>query len=35
MARAVSLSVSLFVLWLLLSGHYEPLIIGLGAAARF
>ncbi|MDH3472449.1 MAG: Na+/H+ antiporter subunit E [Rhodospirillales bacterium] len=33
MAHAVSLSVALFALWLLLSGHYEPLIIGLGAAS--
>lgn len=33
MLRAVSLSVSLFVLWLLLSGHYEPLIIVLGAVS--
>jgi multicomponent Na+:H+ antiporter subunit E len=33
LAHAVSLSVALFALWLLLSGHYEPLIIGLGAAS--
>jgi multicomponent Na+:H+ antiporter subunit E len=33
LARAVSLSVSLFVLWLLLSGHYEPLILVLGAVS--
>ena len=33
LARAVSLSVTLFVLWLLLSGHYEPLIIALGAVS--
>ncbi len=31
MAHAVSLSVVLFILWLLLSGHYEPLILTLGA----
>ena len=33
MARAVSLTVSLFVLWLLLSGHYEPLLLSLGAVS--
>ncbi len=33
LARTVSLSVTLFVLWLLLSGHYEPLIIGLGVVS--
>ncbi|MDH3792978.1 MAG: Na+/H+ antiporter subunit E, partial [Rhodospirillales bacterium] len=30
-AFAVSLSVVLYVLWLLLSGHYEPLLLVLGA----
>lgn len=30
MVRTISLTVALFVLWLLLSGHYEPLIIILG-----
>ncbi|MGF1610190.1 MAG: Na+/H+ antiporter subunit E [Kiloniellales bacterium] len=33
MRHAVSLSLMLFVLWLLLSGHYEPLITGLGVAS--
>ncbi len=33
MVHAVSLSLALFGLWLLLSGHYEPLTIGLGAAS--
>lgn len=31
LGRAVSLFLVLFVLWLLLSGHYDPLILGLGA----
>ena len=31
LVRAVSLSVVLYVLWLLLSGHYEPLLLVLGA----
>ena len=31
MAHAVSLMVALAVVWLLLSGHYTPLIVGLGA----
>lgn len=30
MVRTISLTVALFVLWLLLSGHYEPLIVILG-----
>ncbi len=30
MRRAISLGVTLFVVWLLLSGHYNPLLIGLG-----
>lgn len=30
MLHSLSLGVSLFVLWLLLSGHGEPLLIGLG-----
>ena len=33
MAHAVSLLASLIGLWLLLSGHYVPLIMGLGAAS--
>ncbi|MDH3910679.1 MAG: Na+/H+ antiporter subunit E [Rhodospirillales bacterium] len=33
MVRAVSLSVVLYVLWLLLSGHYEPLLLVLGAVS--
>lgn len=33
MLHAVSLSVVLYVLWLLLSGHYEPLLLILGAAS--
>jgi len=33
LARALSLSVVLFVLWILLSGHYEPLLLSLGAAS--
>ncbi len=28
--RLVSLSLSLFVFWLVLSGHYEPLVVGFG-----
>ena len=31
--RAISLALSLFVVWLLLSGHLEPLLLGLGAAS--
>ncbi|MFQ5955945.1 MAG: Na+/H+ antiporter subunit E [Kiloniellales bacterium] len=31
MLRAISLYVVLYVLWLLLSGHYEPLLLILGA----
>ena len=31
--RLVSLSLTLFVFWLMLSGHYEPLIIGLGVVS--
>lgn len=30
MVRTISLTAALFVLWLLLSGHYEPLIIIFG-----
>ncbi len=33
MVRAVSLSVVLYVLWLLLSGHYESLTLVLGAVS--
>lgn len=33
MLHAVSLSVVLYVLWLLLSGHYEPLLLILGAVS--
>ena len=33
MAHAVSLMVALAVVWLLLSGHYDPLIVGLGAVS--
>lgn len=33
MKHAVSLAVTLFSLWLLLSGHYTPLLIGLGLAS--
>ena len=33
LTHAISLSVVLFALWLLMSGHYEPLIIGLGVAS--
>jgi len=33
LVRAVSLSVVLYVLWLLLSGHYEPLLLVLGAVS--
>ena len=32
MPRAVSLFATLFVFWLLLSGHYEPFLIGVGLA---
>ncbi len=31
MVHAVSLALVLFALWLLLSGHYVPLLLGLGA----
>ncbi len=33
MLRKISLGIVLFGLWLLLSGHYEPLTISLGAAS--
>lgn len=33
MFQIISLTVVLSVLWLLLSGHYDPLLIGLGAAS--
>ena len=33
MVHAVSLSVVLYVLWLLLSGHYEPLLLILGVVS--
>lgn len=33
MLHALSLAVLLFTLWLLLSGHYVPLLLGLGAAS--
>lgn len=33
MSHAVSLAAVLFGLWLLLSGHYTPLLLGIGAAA--
>ncbi len=33
MVHAVSLSVVLYILWLLLSGHYEPLLLILGAVS--
>jgi multicomponent Na+:H+ antiporter subunit E len=35
LARALSLSAVLFVLWLLLSGHYDPLLLSLGAGSCF
>ncbi len=31
MRHAISLGMFLYVLWLLLSGHFEPLLLGLGA----
>lgn len=31
MLHTISLSVVLFIIWLLLSGHYEPLLLSLGA----
>lgn len=31
MRHALSLGMFLYVLWLLLSGHFEPLLLGLGA----
>ncbi len=31
--RAPGLGLSLFVFWLVLSGHFEPLLIGLGVAS--
>ena len=31
MVHAISLALVLFALWLLLSGHYVPLVLGLGA----
>lgn len=33
MARALYLLISLALIWLLLSGHYTPLLLGLGAAS--
>ena len=33
MLHALSLGLSLYALWLLLSGHYVPLLLGLGAAS--
>lgn len=33
MKHAVSLTLTLFTLWILLSGHLEPLLIGLGLAS--
>ena len=33
LVHAFSLSAALFVLWLLLSGHFEPLLISLGVAS--
>jgi len=33
MAQAISLGAVLFGLWLLLSGHYTPLLLGFGAAS--
>ena len=33
MAHAISLAVALFALWLLLSGHYDPLIISFGVGS--
>ncbi len=33
MLRAISLCVLLFALWLLLSGHFEPLLLALGAVS--
>jgi len=33
MIRAISLAGTLLVFWLLLSGHYTPFVIGLGAAS--
>lgn len=32
MPRAISLFATLFVFWLLLSGHFEPFLIGVGLA---
>ncbi len=33
MLRAIGLGASLFAFWLALSGHYTPLLLGLGAAS--
>lgn len=33
MARHLGLAVTLFILWFLLSGHTDPLLIGLGVAS--
>lgn len=33
MVRSFSLGLALFALWLLLSGHYTPMLLGLGAAS--
>lgn len=33
MVQAASLAAMLFALWLLLSGHYEPLLLGFGLAS--
>lgn len=35
MLHAISLGAVAFALWLLLSGHYVPLLIGLGLASSF
>lgn len=33
MLQTISLGLTLYVLWLLLSGHYVPLLLGLGVAS--
>ncbi len=33
MLQALSLGAVLYGLWLLLSGHYQPLLLGLGVAS--
>jgi multisubunit Na+/H+ antiporter MnhE subunit len=33
--HSISLGVMLFAFWLLLSGHYSPILVGTGAVSAF